>query len=77
MHTTFHNLSELFQQLGLPAGDSDIREFIRRHRGIPTGTPLVEAGFWNEAQAVFLKEELEEDADWAELIDQLDAMLRD
>lgn len=77
MDTASHKLSELFQQLGLPAGDSDIREFIHRHRGIPTGTPLAAAGFWNEAQAAFLKEELAGDADWAELIDQLDAMLRD
>ncbi len=77
MDTAMHQLSDLFQQLGLPAGDEEIREFIQRHRGIPVGTSLAEAEFWNESQAAFLKEELEEDADWAELIDQLDAMLRD
>ncbi len=77
MDNMTHNLGELFMQLGLPAGDSDIREFILRHRGIPVGTPLAEADFWNESQAAFLREEREQDADWAELIDQLDTMLRD
>ncbi|MCT7655389.1 DUF2789 domain-containing protein [Oceanimonas sp. NS1] len=37
---------------------------------------LVEAPFWSHAQASFLKEGLQEDSDWAEVIDQLNASLR-
>ena len=37
---------------------------------------LSEAAFWRPEQARFLREELLEDADWAELIDTLDASLR-
>ncbi|NMU76583.1 DUF2789 family protein, partial [Vibrio parahaemolyticus] len=33
--------------------------------------------FWTMSQANFLKQAIEEDADWAELVDQLDVMLRD
>ncbi|TBT33456.1 DUF2789 family protein, partial [Vibrio parahaemolyticus] len=36
-----------------------------------------EASFWTHSQAAFLKQAIEEDADWAELVDQLDVMLRD
>ncbi|MCW5637448.1 MAG: DUF2789 family protein, partial [Rubrivivax sp.] len=32
--------------------------------------------FWSPAQARFLREEVAEDADWAELVDQLNLMLR-
>jgi hypothetical protein len=35
-----------------------------------------QASFWTQAQASFLREAIEEDADWAELVDQLDVMLR-
>lgn len=35
-----------------------------------------QASFWTQAQASFLREAIEEDADWVELVDQLDVMLR-
>ena len=36
---------------------------------------LSEAAFWTPAQAAFLREEILNDADWAEVIDQLNAEL--
>ncbi|MCH7742780.1 MAG: DUF2789 domain-containing protein [Proteobacteria bacterium] len=70
-----HNINTLFQQLGLPATESDIDSFFSRHKLDPE-TRLTDADFWTEAQAAFLKEALEEDADWTEIVDQLDARLR-
>lgn len=70
-----HNINTLFQQLGLPATESDIDSFFSRHKLDPK-TRLTDADFWTEAQAAFLKEALEEDADWTEIVDQLDARLR-
>jgi len=70
-----HSINTLFQQLGLPATESDIDSFFSRHKLDP-GIRLIDADFWTEAQAAFLKEALEEDADWTEIVDQLDARLR-
>lgn len=36
---------------------------------------LAEAPFWTPTQAEFLSEEIMNDADWVEVIDQLNAML--
>ncbi|USP15324.1 DUF2789 family protein [Vibrio gazogenes] len=35
------------------------------------------ASFWTASQSAFLKQTIEEDTDWTELVDQLDVMLRD
>lgn len=75
MDFSAHSINTLFQQLGLPAADSDVDSFFSRHK-LDSGTRLVDAHFWTEAQAAFLGEALEEDADWAEIVDQLDARLR-
>lgn len=75
MEPVFHSMKALFEQLGLPCSDSEISAFIDRHVLAPE-TPLHEANFWNEAQARFLKDCIEEDADWAEVVDHLDAQLR-
>jgi hypothetical protein len=37
---------------------------------------LDQADFWSSSQAVFLKEALEEDADWVEAVNELDVRLR-
>ncbi|MFL1405084.1 DUF2789 domain-containing protein [Marinobacter sp. M1N3S26] len=76
MEQGIHTLSELFKQLGLPDDSNSIEEFIATHRPIPDNTRLSDAGFWNEGQRRFLTEELEEDADWAELVDTLNNRLR-
>jgi len=76
MDTSPHTLNTLFQQLGLAADPTSIEAFVSSHKCIPDGTTLAEADFWNEAQAGFLRESIAEDSDWAEPVDELDAMLR-
>ena len=76
MEPNHHRFSELFAQLGLPATPEDIAAFIAVHRPLPGQLRLEDAPFWTPAQARLLREELAEDADWAELVDQLNAALR-
>ena len=76
MDTSFHNMPRLFEQLGLPADEAAIRKFIQDHAPLPAEMPLHKAPFWNESQSSFLYKGIEEDADWAEVIDDLDAQLR-
>ena len=76
MEATFHRFSELFAQLGLPDDDVAIRAFIEAHRPLAPGLALAQAPFWTPAQAGLLKESLRQDADWAEVIDQLNLALR-
>lgn len=76
METPFHRFSELFKQLGLPTDDAGIAQFLHRHAPLAPHIPLAEASFWNPAQASLLREELQDDADWAEVVDQLNAALR-
>ena len=76
MDLSRHAFTELFDQLGLPSSGADIDRFIAKHRPLPHDVQLADAPFWTVAQAQFLREEVDEDADWAELVDELDAMLR-
>jgi hypothetical protein len=76
MESPFHSLPSLFKQLGLDNSDEAIDRFIAAHKPLPSGMLLHEADFWSSAQAAFLQQEKAEDADWAEVVDQLDAMLR-
>lgn len=76
MDSQSHSLSSLFDQLGLRSTDQAIEDFIKRHSEIPGDVELHEADFWNAAQSAFLKQAKDEDADWAEIVDQLDVMLR-
>ncbi|MDX1796274.1 MAG: DUF2789 domain-containing protein [Hydrogenovibrio sp.] len=71
-----HTLNALFEQLGLPDSDSEIDAFISTHKPLNPSTPLAEAPFWTPVQSTFLKEAIADDADWAEIVDQLDALLR-
>lgn len=71
-----HGMTELFEQLGLGSSPWEIDEFINAHRHPRDTKPLHQASFWTQAQASFLREAIEEDADWAALVDQLDVMLR-
>ena len=76
METTFHPFAELFDQLGLPSDDASIREFIATHSPVPPELRLAEAPFWTDAQSRLLKEAITQDADWAEVVDHLDASMR-
>jgi Protein of unknown function (DUF2789) len=76
MALTNHTLEDLFGQLGLASTPEDIRRFVTRHRPLAPGVRLADAAFWTPAQAQFLREEFTEDADWAEVVDQLNVMLQ-
>lgn len=77
MEKANHALGELFLQLGLSDEPSAIEHFIARHRPLPSGMRLADAPFWSASQAQFLREEINDDADWAELVDTLAALLSD
>jgi hypothetical protein len=75
MDTQFHHLSELFLQLGLPNDPAAMDQFIRSQGPLPSGTHLADATLWSSSQAQFLREQIAEDADWAEVVDALNALL--
>lgn len=74
MDTGKHELPQLFQQLGLGADPAAIDEFLAKHR-LEHGVEVADAPFWNAAQADFLRQELECDAEWAEAVDELATLL--
>ena len=76
MEMSVHRFAELFAQLGLPADEASIRHFIAIHSPLAPEIALADAAFWTPSQAGFLREEIGRDADWAELVDQLSAALR-
>jgi len=76
MHDNHHSFKELFMQLGLPADPQGIQDFIASHRPLADDIRLADAPFWNATQSAFLREEIQRDADWAELVDQLSVALR-
>jgi hypothetical protein len=76
MDLTPNSLQTLFKQLGLPAEPADIDAFVARHRPLRDEVRLADAAFWTPAQAQFLREEINEDAEWAETVDQLNVLLR-
>jgi hypothetical protein len=76
MEMSDHTLNALFEQLGLPASDAEITAFIETHKPLADPVALADAPFWNASQASFLQEAIADDADWAEVVDQLDALLR-
>ncbi|PHS73779.1 MAG: hypothetical protein COB22_00820 [Cycloclasticus sp.] len=76
METPIHSITSLFDQLGLDSTDKAIRDFISRNKPLPQRVELCQASFWSASQASFLKQVKNEDADWTEIADQLDAMLR-
>ncbi len=76
MQSPDHSLESLFVQLGLDNSDNAIAAFIAAHKPLPHKILLHEAGFWNASQAEFLKQAIADDADWAIIVDRLDALLR-
>jgi hypothetical protein len=77
MDTTTPSLEQLFAQLGLPNAPHEIRAFILRNRPLHGAVLLHDAAFWNPAQSALIREKLAADADWAVVIDTLNALLRD
>ena len=76
MDKPIHRFAELFTQLGLPSNEPEIRQFLEAHTPLAANLTLADAPFWTPGQAAFLREEIVKDADWAELVDQLDTSLR-
>jgi len=76
MESPTHSLPALFKQLGLPDDAESIDKFIATHSPLKPELHLADAFFWSESQAELLREEILDDADWAEVVDQLDVMLR-
>jgi hypothetical protein len=75
MEPTIHPFSELFAQLGLPEENDAIQSFISAHGPLPDGMRLEDAPFWTPAQSQLLREERQEDADWAMVVDRLNVAL--
>lgn len=76
MDTPTHDLPALFAQLGLPNSQADIDHFVQVHSPLALKILLHKAVFWNESQKTFLKEAVEEDADWVDSVNHLDTLLR-
>ncbi|WP_332765849.1 DUF2789 domain-containing protein [Pseudomonas koreensis] len=76
MENPQHSLPALFKQLGLADDPISIDQFIASHSPLKPDLHLADAFFWSQSQAQFLREDILEDADWAEVVDQLDVMLR-
>lgn len=68
-------LKDLFEQLGLDSSEDGMTAFIEKHRGLNDSRHIEEAPFWTDNQASFLRGALLDDAEWAEVIDQLNAQL--
>ena len=76
MEHAFHPFHELFEQLGLGSSADEIRAFLHAHAPLPRAVALPDAPFWTPSQAAFLREALMADSDWAEVVDALNAALR-
>ncbi|MDI1309658.1 MAG: DUF2789 domain-containing protein [Methylotenera sp.] len=75
MDLSTHKINSLFDQLGLASDQTSIENFIEMHRPLAADILLADAPFWTSAQASFLREEILNDADWAEVVDQLNVSL--
>lgn len=76
MESPIHDFNALCQQLGLPSEPEALQAFISQHSPLAEAIELADAPFWSPSQATFLSEQLHKDADWAEVIDQLNLLLR-
>lgn len=76
METPVHSFEALFEQLGLDSDSAAIEKFIEDNKPIPAEVELYKAECWSRSQATFLKQAKEDDADWAEVVDQLNTQLR-
>jgi len=75
MDPSNHTIQALFKQLGLSSNDIAIDNFIHNNY-LPLEIPLENAAIWSAGQAQFIHESIALEADWAEAVDHLDALLR-
>ncbi|WP_248751983.1 DUF2789 domain-containing protein [Pseudomonas sp. MWU15-20650] len=76
MESPVHTLPSLFKQLGLADDPVSIDRFVAVHSPLKPDLKLADAFFWTPSQKAFLLEEILEDADWAEVVDELNVLLR-
>ena len=70
------DLVMLFEQLGLDSDQASMDAFFASH-SLAHDTKLSEADFWSPSQAAFLRDEIREDAEWAPVVDELNARLHE
>lgn len=69
------DMGSLFAQLGEASDEAAIACFIARHGPLEGNVLLHEAAFWTASQAGFLREAILDDAEWAVIVDALNAEL--
>jgi hypothetical protein len=65
----------LFAQLGEADDAIAIAHFIERNGQLAGGTHMYEAHCWSASQATFLHDAIAQDANWAPVVDELNALL--
>jgi len=68
-------MSELFAQLGRASDPAAIAAFLSRQAPLSGAVRLHEASFWTPSEAEFLRQAVTDDADWAEVVEQLNTDL--
>jgi len=76
MDTSQRSLCTLFEQLGLSADPASVDRFITEHSPLDPAVHIVDAPFWRPAQSSFLKQQMTADAEWVEVVDELNVRLR-
>lgn len=72
-----YTLKDLFAQLGLANSPAAIDAFIASHHPLPQAEPLASAHFWTPEQRLFLQQARQPNSDWADVVDELNCLLRD
>ncbi len=75
MELAVRDMGSLFAQLGKANDAKAIALFIESHGPLGREVLLHEAGFWTLSQANFLREAILDDANWAGVVDALNAEL--
>jgi len=75
MEQRTHSMSNLFAQLGQCNDPGGIVQFIEANRPLAGEVQLHKAAFWSPSQATFLQEAINDDADWAEVVEALNSEL--
>lgn len=76
MDVPHHGMGDLFAQLGLSFTPEAIQAFIETNRPRLAHLALADAPFWTPSQAAFLRDQVQNDADWTGVIDRLEAAFR-
>ena len=69
-------MSNLFLQLGLEADDAAIAQFIVAHQ-LPADVHIVDAPYWNQGQRSFLRETMDKDGAWIQVVEGLNESLHE